>query len=544
MATNITSNGRSTMKNRYRPVTNRVFVNKSLHLEKIKFYGFDMDYTLAEYKSPEYEVLGFEELKARLVEQGYPEAILKFEYDPDFPSRGLWFDTLLGNFLKVDAYGNILVCVHGFRFLKSQEIREKYPNGWIQLDDNRIYVLNTLFNLPETYMLACIVDYFTNSKDYIASDQGFKCGEVFMSFKSVFQDVRRSVDYVHCRGSMKKKTIANVDKYVNKDPRLPMLMERIRESGAKTFLLTNSEWWYTDALMKYLFDFPDVGEWRTYFHYVVVDGQKPLFFEEGTSLRKVQVETGKLELGHHTGDLKEGAVYSGGSCDVMSKLIGAKGKDVLYVGDHIFGDVLKSKKLRGWRTFLIVPELDHELHVWTDKRQLFDKLANLDAQLADIYLDMDSSATLKPDISQIRSSMQDVIHEMDMSYGLLGSLFRSGSRQTFFSSQLTRYADIYASSVLNLFYYPFSYIFRAPPMLMPHESTVDHEVTDEVSILKETSRRETRKGFLSRRTNSFHPSTLPEATANLTSTHELDDYEDEEEAASGVMSHTPAAAAQ
>jgi 5'-nucleotidase len=31
----------------------RIFVNRSLTLEKIKFYGFDMDYTLAEYKSPE-----------------------------------------------------------------------------------------------------------------------------------------------------------------------------------------------------------------------------------------------------------------------------------------------------------------------------------------------------------------------------------------------------------------------------------------------------------------------------------------------------------
>jgi 5'-nucleotidase len=37
-------------------VFGRVFVNRSLHMEKIKFYGFDMDYTLAEYKSPEYEV--------------------------------------------------------------------------------------------------------------------------------------------------------------------------------------------------------------------------------------------------------------------------------------------------------------------------------------------------------------------------------------------------------------------------------------------------------------------------------------------------------
>ena len=47
---------------KFRPIMNqiefpsRVFVNRSLHLEKIKYYGFDMDYTLAEYKSPELEV--------------------------------------------------------------------------------------------------------------------------------------------------------------------------------------------------------------------------------------------------------------------------------------------------------------------------------------------------------------------------------------------------------------------------------------------------------------------------------------------------------
>ena len=48
----------------------RIFVNRSLRLDKIKFYGFDMDYTLAEYKSPEYEDLGFELVKNRLIEIG------------------------------------------------------------------------------------------------------------------------------------------------------------------------------------------------------------------------------------------------------------------------------------------------------------------------------------------------------------------------------------------------------------------------------------------------------------------------------------------
>lgn len=55
----------------------------------------------------------------RLVGLGYPEELKDFVYDPTFPVRGLWFDTLHGNLLKVDAYGNILVAVHGFRFLKA-----------------------------------------------------------------------------------------------------------------------------------------------------------------------------------------------------------------------------------------------------------------------------------------------------------------------------------------------------------------------------------------------------------------------------------------
>ncbi len=73
---------------------------------------------ISEYKSPQYEQLGFDLIKKRLVTLGYPSEILQFEYDPSFPIRGLWFDTLYGNLLKVDAYGNILVCVHGFEFLK------------------------------------------------------------------------------------------------------------------------------------------------------------------------------------------------------------------------------------------------------------------------------------------------------------------------------------------------------------------------------------------------------------------------------------------
>jgi hypothetical protein len=30
-------------------------------------------------------------------------------------------------------------------------------------------------------------------------------------------------------------------------------------------------------------------QWRTYFDYIVVDAQKPLFFEEGTSLKAINI---------------------------------------------------------------------------------------------------------------------------------------------------------------------------------------------------------------------------------------------------------------
>lgn len=195
---------------------------------------------------------------------------------------------------------------------------------------------------------------------------------------------------------MKKKTVENLDYYVKKDKRLPILLNRIRESGGRAFLLTNSDYTFTDKIMTFLFDFDEnpLGEgskvenwkdWKSYFYTIVVDARKPLFFGEGTILRQVDTTTGSLKFGTHLGKHQEGIVYSGGSCDLFTSLMGAKGKDVLYIGDHIFGDILKSKKIRGWRTFLVVPELHEELHVWTDRCQLFYELQQLDIKLGDIY---------------------------------------------------------------------------------------------------------------------------------------------------------------
>ncbi len=121
--------------------------------------------------------------------------------------------------------------------------------------------------------------------------------------------------------------------------------------------------------------------WRSYFDYVLVDSKKPLFFEEGTSMKEIDTEKGIMNFGSHSGPLRENMVYSGGNCEVFSKLIGSRGKDVLYVGDHIFGDIIKSKKERAWRTFLVVPELAQEIAIWHDKRSIWTDLQKLDQKL-------------------------------------------------------------------------------------------------------------------------------------------------------------------
>ncbi|XP_042166541.1 cytosolic purine 5'-nucleotidase-like isoform X2 [Oncorhynchus tshawytscha] len=527
-----------------------VFVNRSLAMEKIKCFGFDMDYTLAVYKSPEYESLGFELTVERLVHIGYPQELLSFVYDPAFPTRGLVFDTMYGNLLKVDAYGNILVCVHGFNFLRGPEIRELYPNKFIQRDDTeRFYILNTLFNLPETYLFACLVDFFSNCDRYASCETGFKDGDLFMSFKSMFQDIRDAVDWVHFKGTLKEKTVENLEKYVVRDAKLPLLLSRMNEV-AKVFLATNSDYKYTHKIMTYLFDFPHGPKhgtshrpWQSYFDLILVDARKPLFFGEGTVLRQVDTTTGRLKIGTYTGPLHHGIVYSGGSSDIVCDLLGAKGKDIVYIGDHIFGDILKSKKRQGWRTFLVIPELAQELHVWTDKSSLFEELQGLDIFLAELYKHLDSSSNERPDISALQRRVKKVTHDMDMCYGMMGSLFRSGSRQTLFASQVMRYADLYAASFINLLYYPFSYLFRAAHVLMPHESTVEHAHidTDTESPLATRNRHCTESKDLeccsnknrSQLTRSISeikpPNMFPQTPQEITHCHDEDDDEEEEE---------------
>lgn len=86
---------------------------------------------------------------------------------------------------------------------------------------------------------------------------------------------------------------------------------------------------------------------------------------------------------------RHGKVYQGGNAQILHSLLGVPcGENLMYVGDHIFADMLRSKRTLGWRTCLVVPELVQEAETyqrlgadWQELRQLRHQKEVFEAEL-------------------------------------------------------------------------------------------------------------------------------------------------------------------
>merc|ERR1719354_1054488 len=401
----------------------QIYTNKFLNLKKIKCFGFDMDYTLCEYISPEYDQLGFDLTKTSLVKRmGYNTRVLDLQYNPRFPVRGMWFDKEFGNLLKVDQFGKILDCIHGFRKVRGEELRSLYPHKIQRKDDDRVFVMNTLFNLAETHILASIIHLFDMCDALKQTENGWidtENNNKEISYRQLFEDVRNTIDHIHVHSmELKRVTVKDLARYVKKDDRLPALLTQLKKSGRKTLLLTNSDWWYTNIIMGYLLsDYSNKGEWLEYFDLTVVDGRKPKFFTKECELKEVDLETSELGPIRSDDVNKKKRVFSGGDHGTITKMLGVDEPEILYCGDHLYGDVIKCRKECEWRTLLVVPELDHEVNVSIESETLIQELHKLEN-----ILSKDAQQFV-----QLRESLMSCVGKLDKNYGQSGSLFRAGS---------------------------------------------------------------------------------------------------------------------
>ena len=424
----------------------------------------------------------------RLVDsKGYPPEILQITYDPSFAVRGTFLDKRHGNILKVDHYGFILQCVHGKKVVKRSDYVHCYPDFLIHPEaeiGDRYFCYDTLFGIPEASLYASMVDYFEKSNFIACKESGQVTSDsdeqvdqdARLSYWSLFDDIRECVQAIHSDSSLKTTVMADLDKYIKKDERLPLLFDRMRKAGKKIFLLTNSEYFYTNAVMAYLLDKSIDGyeKWTDFFDIIITNGQKPKFFKEGTTLREVDQATGSLKLSAVKG-FKKGSVYTGGSFSLFKKFTKTKGSEVLYVGDNIFHDIIVTKQNRClWRTLLIVREVEEETNNWMTKRstEMWAKVNTLEYLRAESFKGLDSSypITTKRDEVPVKQQIVKAQEELNAHFNsYFGSTFRSGTRESYFSTQVQRFADLYCSDAVLLLYYPFNYYFSTIPTLLPHE---------------------------------------------------------------------------
>ena len=456
--------------------------------------GFDMDHTLAPYNRDAFEDLAFRCTVEKFVDAGYPQDLLKLQYRPNFLIRGLLVDAERGNLLKVDSHKYVKIAYHGHRQLSKAERHDLYNKqsfkavGFVSVD--------TLFALSEVQLFVEIVDYMENHP-----------GRIAKSFREVYADLRTFIDLSHQDGSIKSKVIANPEKYVLKDKYLGNSLVRLIDSGKHIFLLTNSIFDYTNVVMEYVLGdaHEDFSNWKDYFDIVIVGSGKPGFFLGSQPFFEVVEESNLLRI--HDSSFVPGKIYHGGNARLFEKLTGYLGDEILYVGDHIYGDIIQSKGSLNWRTLVIIEELAQEVETLRETRadlktieqmvgdkesqdeeiqKARSKIAAINRQiekakkrgdsrriqvlLGDYSRGKDLVKQLSDELASIENQIRQLIHQREARFHpLWGGIMQVGLERSRFADQVGAYACLYTSRVSNLRFYGPHKKFISFHQALPHD---------------------------------------------------------------------------
>jgi hypothetical protein len=179
-------------------------------------------------------------------------------------------------------------------------------------------------------------------------------------------------------------------------------------------------------------------------------------------------------------------VYQGGNATKFSEDLKLSGDEILYVGDHIYGDILRLKKHCNWRTALVVEELGVEIagqkKALPIEREIMQAMATkheLEEEYIKLYTLCIDEKTDEYD--RRLNALQDKVSDIDQHISSLlqkqhaffnatwDRVFRAGAEESYFAYQVERYACIYMEKLADLLEQsPFTY-FRAKRRLLPHD---------------------------------------------------------------------------
>jgi len=448
----------------------------------IAWVGFDMDYTLAIYDQPEMDRLSIEATQKKLVARGYPDFVAQVPVSIDFPVRGLLIDKRFGHVLKMDRYKVASKGYHGTKQLTKDELRELYQSKKLRPATPRYHWIDTLYALSEVALYAALVDAFEQRG--MAIDYG-----------KLFSDIRESIDEAHRDGTILDAVLGDVGRFIRKDPDLAPTLHKLRSAGKRLFLLTNSRWPYTDKMMQHLLGgaMAEYPSWRNFFDIVVCAATKPAFFTERRPLLERDGDKSKPA----TFPLERGRIYEGGNLHDLERALAVSGDEVLYVGDHIYGDILRSKKDSAWRTAMIIQELETEVAAYEDCKDDIERTVELEDQRDRLEDELrfyqarfkelsNKKANGSAEAERVRvkrglERVRGLLRQVDAEQTALekrvdfrfhpywGSLLKEDNEESSFGAQVEEYACLYTSRVSNLLFYSPQQHFRSPRDVMAHE---------------------------------------------------------------------------
>lgn len=276
---------------------------------------------------------------------------------------------------------------------------------------------------------------------------------------------------------------------------------------------------------------PPSMRWTDFFDVIIVGANKPAFllderypwaiYQLICTLLSRLYPSGSLSLYHVTGsdgslrnilspmDHLEALrsipnkIFQGGNAQVLHGLLDiSSGEKILYVGDHIYSDIVRSKRSLGWRTCFIVPELTRELenlqrHQSTREEVMqMRKLQYLvDNEMDRTYVEIlrlqqraneseaseqqsaQSLATLnskyhamQKQVEELKELVKKKQSEYDGKFHpLWGRLFKAGFQDSRISKQIRDFACLFTSKASNIAYFSPSRSFRPIPDVRAHD---------------------------------------------------------------------------
>lgn len=338
--------------------------------------GFDLDHTLARYKLGAVSRLIFDGLVRFLVEHsperyGGDGGISGAVYELRHGGRGLVFDRVRGNLLKLCAGRLVHLAFHGSRRLAEEEVARLYP-GPVSLDNacqtsEEYWPLLSFFEMPAAQLMPMLVEHL--DARFKPADDAARAA----LYRQLFEDLLCGFDhnfsefgrgyYFPCFAEPDDDLEHHIGRYVRRRPELRAWLESVRDSGVRVFMVTNSRLDYATVLLNYIFG----DDWRDLFCLSVVNGGKGrgFFRDPKRPLHRTDAETGadapaELDPG---AELEEGGVYAQGNYSLVHAHIrrlvgGGREPRIAYFGDHLGSDVHATDTYTPWVPCGVIEEAE------------------------------------------------------------------------------------------------------------------------------------------------------------------------------------------